>query len=378
MAARRFFLPCPLRTGLALSASLLLALSAGCGSGLNLSTSPQTIGGLNTITTLSSTIDSSNGDTMPYGLAIAPVATSTFTADGVSGHIQPGDVVVSNFANSSGSLAAGTTVEDVASGHAVRLAAEPSGFSGPDALAFNSTSGDLWIENLGVLGQNPQGGLQVYTAHAAQETSLQDPSTLYGWGLVSNQGYGGKTCFFAVNAKTGQIVRINVNVSGSTTTYTYDILSASLGQVFPGANGVPLGPTALVHGPDDTLYIANSYSNFIFAIPASSTIAAASDLSNVIYIYNDTTGKYLDEPVGMAMNPINNDLILANRLNNTIVEINPSNKQVISVKTVDSTPVQSNGTGAALAGIAAATDTSGNLKVYFTDQNDNTVKVLSK
>lgn len=48
---------------------------------------------------------------------------------------------------------------------------------------------------------------------------------------------------------------------------------------------------------------------------------------------------------------------------------------VVGAKTLDPTIV-SNGAGAALFGLTATQDASGNLVVYFTNENTNTVDVL--
>ncbi len=359
----------------------LVLVAAGCGGGSSLSTSPQTIGGLNTITTLSSTIDTKNGDTNPYAIAIAPAASATFTADGVSGHIQPNDVVVGNFSNSAGTMGAGTTIEDVTSGKPVNVFTDSGGLSGPSAFAFNTTNGYLWSSNLGLGTPSSSGGVQIVTPAGVQAATLTDPSVQYGWGQVYNGDYGGKACFFAANASTGQIVRITVNpgTNGGATTYTYDILCGTIGSTLNGFGGTAVGPIGLAHGTDDTLYIANGYNNTIFAIPNSTTVPASTTLSNVILVYTDTSATYLDQPAGLAINPFNNDLIIANQKRNTIVELNPATKGIVGVKTVDPAVVNTTtGANSALFGIAVANDGIGNLKVYFTDGNNNSVKVLSK
>ncbi len=176
-------------------------------------------------------------------------------------------------------------------------------------------------------------------------------------------------------------MRINVTpgTNGSPATYTYDVISGSIGSTLSGYGGSAVGPIGLAHGTDDTLYIANGYNNTIFAIPNSTTATPSNTLSNVILVYTDTNATYLDQPAGLAINPFNNDLIIANQKRNTIVELNPATKGIVGVKTVDPAVVDTTtGANSALFGIAVTNDGAGNLKVYFTDRNDNTVKVLSK
>ncbi len=79
----------------------------------------------------------------------------------------------------------------------------------------------------------------------------------------------------------------------------------------------------------------------------------------------------------MTQNPLNGDLIVANQLDNNLVEITTGG-QLVATKTVDSAVVNpTTGANSGLFGVAATTDSAGNLMVYFTDDNDNTVKKLS-
>ncbi len=358
----------------------LAVASAGCGGGSSsLSTSPQTIGGLNTIATLSSTVDVANGDNNPYPIAIAPPKSTTFPGDGVSGHIQPGDVVVGNFSNSAGTQGAGTTYEDVSTGKPVNVFTEPAGTAGgPAAFAFNTGAGYLWTANAGLLNSASPGNVQIVSPSGALVNTLTAPAIQYGWGQAYNNDFGGKGAFFSVNLSTGTILRINVVAGAGGVTFTYDTLASGLAATLSGFGGTGVGPAGMVDTSTDTLYVVDSDNNTIYSISNASTVAAATGLTNAKVVYSDPNGTYLSQPVGLALNPINGDLITCNQKNNNLVEINPNTGKVVAVKTVDPAVVQSNGTGSALFGVAATTDSSGNLKVYFTDDNTNTVNTLSK
>ncbi|MGC8649543.1 MAG: hypothetical protein ACP5S8_01055, partial [Hydrogenobaculum sp.] len=131
----------------------------------------------------------------------------------------------------------------------------------------------------------------------------------------------------------------------------------------------------------DTLYVASTQDNAIYAFPCASTI------SNTIAPIKVYQGSPLDAPLGLTMNPINGDLITVNQLNNNMVEIAPNmqslsqcqetfSPQVVDVRQVDSVPVNPNaGTGSALFGVLATTY-NGSLVVYYTDSNYNTLNVL--
>jgi hypothetical protein len=60
-----------------------------------------------------------------------------------------------------------------------------------------------------------------------------------------------------------------------------------------------------------------------------------------------------------------------------MVEINPEKATVVGVKTVDPLVVDNQGNNSALFGVLATTDKRGNLLVFYTDDNTNTLNALS-
>jgi hypothetical protein len=88
-------------------------------------------------------------------------------------------------------------------------------------------------------------------------------------------------------------------------------------------------------------------------------------------------GPPLHTPGGLAINPINGDLLVVNLAKNTLVELNLTQHRVVGDKQIDPANVDNNGGGAALFGVLAVKDQRGNLKVFFTDDNTNTLNVLS-
>ncbi len=65
------------------------------------------------------------------------------------------------------------------------------------------------------------------------------------------------------------------------------------------------------------------------------------------------------------------DLVIGNTFDNRMVQLSPSGR-VIGVVDVDRGPA------GALFGIAAQGTTADNTRIYFNDDNDNTVKVLAR
>jgi DNA-binding beta-propeller fold protein YncE len=93
-------------------------------------------------------------------------------------------------------------------------------------------------------------------------------------------------------------------------------------------------------------------------------------------------GAPLNTPAGLAINPLNGDLLVVNQLDNNLVEIGKpmqgNDDHAVAVRTLDPTKVnQKTGAGSALFGIAATTDAADKLKVYFTDDNTNTLDALT-
>ena len=357
------------------SVMFLPFVAAGCGgSGGSATSRVSTIVGLHRITTVSTTVDPVNGDNNPYALAIAP---TSFTGDGNPAHVQPGDLVVSNFSNVAGYQWQGTTIEAIRNGAPVRVYSEVNAqtsgggtvsTAGPVEIAFGPT-GNNWLANLGPIGTGAQGNVQVIDPTGVVLATLNDPKVIGGWGQAFNGGFGGKNAFFTVNIATGKVVRINI--TGSNPPFTYDELTPDLGHASTSASGTPVGPGGMVHAADDTLYVANGFNNTIIAIPNSTTTSTVSSGRVVL------AGGPLNQPIMMTQNPINGDLIVANQLNNNIVELTTAGG-IVGTKTVDSAVVNaSTGAGSALFGIVATTDASGSLLVYFVDDNDNTVKKLS-
>lgn len=360
-----------------IGAALCSGWATGCGgSGSSTSGAPRsagtTITTLNTISTVSSTVDPQNGDNNPYALAIAP---TTFTGDGNPAHVQPGDLVVSNFSNSAGQQWQGTTFEALRNGAPVRVYSEANAptasggtvsTTGPVALAFAS-SGALWIADFGPASNGSQGNVQVVKTNGTVVSTLTDPNVIAGWGQAYNGGFGGKSAFFTVNILTGKVVRINIGTGG----FTYTVLTPDLGHSATSVGGTPYGPGGMVHAADDTLYVVNGFNNTIIAIPNSTTTTTVTS-GNTIY-----HGAPLNQPIMMTQNPINGDLIVANQLDNNLVEIT-TRGVLVGTKAVDPTTVNpTTGANSALFGVAATTDSAGHLVVYFVDDNTNTVGKLS-
>ena len=127
----------------------------------------------------------------------------------------------------------------------------------------------------------------------------------------------------------------------------------------------------------DVLLALDGAANRIAAFPNSSTrtAVATSSTDKGITAFQGTP---LNAPIGMTLNPLNRDLLVVNQNDNNLVELNLAQSRVVGVLQLDNVPVDAQtGNGSALIGVVAGTDIQGNLEVFFTDDNTNTLDVLS-
>ncbi len=69
---------------------------------------------------------------------------------------------------------------------------------------------------------------------------------------------------------------------------------------------------------------------------------------------------------------------MVNLNDNNLVELNLTLGKAVGTRLLDNVPVDAqSGNGSALFGVAATRDSRGNLEVFFTDDNMNTLNLLS-
>lgn len=323
---------------------------------------------LHTVTTVASTVDAGNGDQNPYGLSIVP---GTF--NDANTVLKAGDLLVSNFSNAAGVNGQGTTVERI---HDGQVSTFFKGAQGPVALAV-SALGPPWIANLGLAADGSQGNIQVVNPNGVLFSggTITSPKFQGPWGQLFNFGplYHLPAAFFSTNVMTGTVDRITgFSPPNFQATSVITQIGSGLGTSGTDASNF-VGPQGMAYSPiHDTLYVADPVNNRIVAYVGAST--ATGDLGQGTVLFQ---GSPLMQPAGLAINPLNGDILAVNQGNNDLVEISPEG-QVVGQAVLDKTPVQSSGQGSALFGLAAAVNAKGQLVVYFTDDNTNTVDMLSR
>lgn len=313
---------------------------------------------------IGSAVDPTNGAQNPYGLSVAPATTGAFTA---------GDLVVCNFNAKSNKQGTGASIIALhaAPGSTPTHISSDKSLVGCDALAMGSDD-TIWAAAM-VANDNP-----VFAAGGTLITNIKGKPFNQPWGQIFAQPKSGSPAFYATNAGTGTVVRINLG----STKFTYDVIAKG----FPVNHGVPgtaLAPSGLAYDAKlDTLYFADGKNDTIVAlknvsqIPAGGVTAknngmkfsgpSAAD-ARIVF-----AGKPLNGPISTALLP-NGNLVAGNTLDpsgkNLMIEISAAGK-VLDVRNVDK------GAAGALFGIVATGTNASNTKIYFNDDNDNNVQVL--
>jgi hypothetical protein len=284
-----------------------------------------------------------DGDVNPYGIALVPASDGLLSA---------GDVLVSNFNNKSNVQGTGTTIVEVSPAGKTRLFADvaklPTGMTCPGGVGLTTALGILpggWV----VVGSlptsaggalpsaNPAGCLIVLNNRGTVVETISNANIVGPWDLAVKSDANSAELFVA-NALGGNTsTNHGIPVTGNCTVVRLDLsLSASappaltgstvIGSDFPWrANkaALVLAPTGLALGPNGTLYVADTLTNTISAIPQALTRTSAITATAGTV----TQGGALNAPLGMTLAP-NGDLIVVNGNNGNAVEITPSGRQL--------------------------------------------------
>jgi hypothetical protein len=325
------------------------AVAAGAGGSV--------IGSLPTITTIGSTIDPVNGDSNPYGLAVAPAA---------GGGIALGDLVVCNFNDSLNIQGLGTTIEVLApvpGSKPQRLIGDPR-LTGCAAIAMGGAA--PWVAALDA-NDNPIVSPTGQLLDAINNFGWTEP-----WGQAFVAGPNSPAAFYETNANDGSIVRINLGSA-----FTFDKIARGF-PVNHGAPGKILAPSGLTYDAGrDVLYVVDGAVNALIAIKNPATIqkdgitirGASIEGPYASRVKVLRFGAPLKAPISAAL-LFNGNIVVGNTGDNRLIELTPEGK-FIGQKILDG------GAPGALFGIAATGTSAATTKIYFNDDNTNTVNVLS-
>ena len=328
---------------------------------------------------VSSTV-AANGDNNPYGIAVVP---SNFVP--AAGSLwQPGDVIVSDFNNAAGTAGAGSSIVRIRNGVATTIS--QGQLYGTAGLAFNANGAALWTSDIGpmpsgtfsgdvsiILGNNNPTGSALGSTNGSgtinNTTTASNPVTnsFNGpWGEAFN-GNASAPAFFWSNINDGKIYEISHLTApnfGSDTITLLGTVPWGPANGMASSSATNLGPSAIAYSAKaDTLYVTDSYNNALYGI---SGIAAGNPTTKMI-----ASGGSLNAPIGVTVNPINGNVIIANGGVNTIVEINP-----MTGATVGSRNVAPSEPAGSLFGIQAVTQSDGSIAIYYLNDTENSLHEL--
>jgi hypothetical protein len=336
------------------------------------STGPTFIGALNHTRVVASTVPK-NGDVNPYGVAVVPRST---------GDLYRNDVLVSNFNDAANVQGTGTTIVQVSPGGKATLFAHVTDKACPGGVGLTTALVALrsgWV----IVGSLPtsNGVISGPGCLIVLDQWGHVRKTIAGYGIdgpwdMTALDQGGTADLFVTNV-LGGILGHHPNADGGTVQrlvitsspyqVPYVLSSTKIGSGFPARtdpNALVLGPTGDGLSWNGTLYVADTLSNRIAAIP------------NAVYRYSsDGTGKTvskggaLNGELGLVVAP-NGDILTVNGGDGNMVETTPYGKQV-AVVTVDN---NSGGAGD-LFGLAVKPYADA---VYFVDDfgSDNNLQLL--
>jgi hypothetical protein len=318
-----------------------------------------------------STIPSS-GDLNPYGVAFVPEG---FPGGGT---IETGDVLVSNFNDNANIQGTGTTIISFAPDAAVASPGTASTFFSSPQPGLSTALGVL-RGGFVVVGNVPttggafpvlQGTLQVIDRSGNLVQTLTDATYLDGpWDLAVDD-HGSSAHIFVSNVGNGTVSRLDVTVGSKGLTVTRMTTLARGYTVQPNAAAVVLGPTGLAFdGRSDTLYVASTGDNAIYAIGNASHASGPVERGRLVF-----AGSQLRGPLALRLAP-NGDLLTANgdAVNgdpahpSEIVEFTPSGRFVQEYD-VDASQ------GGAF-GLDATVDSDGRLNYAVVDDVTNNLSV---
>jgi len=255
--------------------------------------------GIRLVPVQTSTIPS-NGDVNPYGVAFVPAGFP-------GGLLSPGDILVSNFNDSSNTQGTGTTIVSITPGGNQALF-----FHGKAPLGLTTALGVL-SKGFVLVGNLPtnskgvpqQGSLLIINKNGALIENLTDPNLLDGpWDLTVVDGGSSATVFVSC-VLNGTVTRLDLAVSDNTVSVKTKVTIASGYKFGPNGPALVVGPTGLAYDPTtDTLYVASTDDNEIFAVTGAAERTQSNGPGRVIF--NDQT--HLHGPLGLALAP-NGDLI---------------------------------------------------------------------
>jgi hypothetical protein len=342
-----------------------------------------------TITTVASTIPS-NGDLNPYGVARVPRTTGSLTK---------GNILISNFNNSSNLQGTGTTIVQIAPSGTVTLFAQidPNSLPGPCPGGIGLTTALVvlrtgWV----IVGSLPTTDGTAATAKAGcllvLDSSGKVVETFSGrqingpWDMTAFDD-GDRAALFVTNVlngtvagggkivNRGTVLRIDLRIeTGSMPKEKSRTIVGSHFAERTDPAALVIGPTGLAlrrndhsgRGEDRVLYVADSLNNRIVAIRGALHRNSSDGTGKTV-----SKGGALNVPLGLAIAP-NGNILTVNGGDGFLVETRVHGAHGHQVRKVLLDDMGSPPGAGALFGLTAVAGQG----IYFVDDNENALNLF--
>jgi hypothetical protein len=262
-----------------------------------------------------------NGDVNPYGVAFVPKGFPR------SGLLRPGDIIVSNFNDSTGAQGTGTTIvringtvapdvffqDDAAAGLSTALGVLKRGFVLVGNVPSTTGTGQCVPGPNGEMGNVGAGALRVIDVHGKTVRTLEDATFLDGVWDMTVDDRGSRPVVFVSNVLSGTVSRLVLRIDDQDKDDDDPRIEVeSKTQIASGylhrcdQFAFVVGPTGLALDRErDVLYVAATGDNAIFAVRDASDTRLDRGMGQLI-----ASGGQLRGPLGMVR-ANNGDLISA-------------------------------------------------------------------
>jgi hypothetical protein len=334
------------------------------------------LGSLKSVSTVGSTVPA-NGDINPYG--IVRLVSS-------AGKLHAGDLLVSNFNAKSNNQGTGTTIVEITPGGKQSVFSTLSASTLPGMCPGGvglTTALSVLPGGYVVVGSLPTtngksltakyGCLIVINSDGKPVSTISGPQIAGPWDMTATS-QGNVATLFVSNAENGGAAAGKHTIDNSTVLRIRLRLGSGTPKVINQqviANHIPwrndaaalvIGPTGVALASNGTLYLADTLTDRIAAIPDAMTRnTPARDGGATV-----AEGGNLNQPLGLIIAP-NGDILTTNAGNGNIVETTPEGKQV-AVVTAD----KKTGAGSLFGFVLNRASNA----IYFVDDGDNTLKLL--
>ena len=327
-------------------------------------------------TILASTIPD-NGDLNPYAVVVAPVST---------GVIQRGDVLVSNWNNSSNLQGLGTTIVDLHPGahKSILFATVPRHLDGCPGGVGMSTSMTMLKAGYVLVGSLPsndgtantvgKGCLVVFDSRGRFVKTLVGPEIDSPWSNMVIVDRGATATVFVTmlgqgahhaeddGSKQANVVRLSLAVTAAGPVVTGETVVASGFQVKPDKDVLIIGPTGLALDGHGTLYVSDANDNRIVAIADALSRKTSAGTGREI-----TKDGLLKRPLAMALTP-GGHLLALNGQDGRVVEIESTSGQQLVARWINTNKAQTPPGNGNLFGLAMTLDGTG---FYYVNDDVN-------